>query len=89
MELTGKDFHVNRKVRKNKQKLRGFLFSTCNNVEKDHPEGCKRGVNLCFLCGREGYHVRRCIRKNCLRMDATGKNKFPTKVQRLRVNFQF
>ena len=57
-----KDFLVNWEGWKNKQKIRGFFFSACGNVGKDHPEGCKRGANLYFLCGKEGYHARGCIR---------------------------
>ena len=38
-----------------------LTFPTYNKCGKTHSEGCKRGTNLCFKCGKEGHYARKCV----------------------------
>ena len=52
-------YHLTQTPTKNKaKKIR--TFPICDKCGKAHPEGCRRGTNLCFKCGKEGHYARQC-----------------------------
>ena len=46
-----------------------LTFPICDKCGKAHPEGCKRGTNLCFKCGKEGHYARNCAANHIMITD--------------------
>ena len=58
-----KAFHAKYHLAQTSAKKKGkkiLTFPNCDKCGKAHPEGCKRGTNLCFKCGKEGHYARQC-----------------------------